>query len=191
MLLDTFLQSISNKRTDRFGGSFENRFRVVEMVMRAVLSVFEPGQVGMKISPNCAYNGIGSKDIRESFLYYLRRLTGYKLGYLQVTIGLDFGYHGYGEPMTMSEVREMYTGTLMGNMGFTPESAEKGIHKGDMDMVAFGRPFLNNPDLVERIRVGRKLNAMLDHQWWYSSVDRPLTREGYTDLSVAELNIDF
>lgn len=185
-LLDTFLQTCSNNRTDEYGGSLENRFRIVDKVMRAVLTVFEPSRVSVKLSPNSDYNGMGSDDFRESFLYYVKRFSEYGLGYLHLTLGLDFGFHGKGEEMTLAEFRKVYSGVIMANMGYDADSAEKEIADGNSDLVSFGRSFLRNPDFVERVAEGKELNPVLDFQYWYSSLEKVLTTEGYTDLSVVE-----
>lgn len=81
-LLDTFLQSSTNKRVDKYEGSVENRYRMLDLVVQAVLQVFEPCQVGIKISPNGDYNSMGSVDFRETFLYTAKQLAKYNLGYI-------------------------------------------------------------------------------------------------------------
>eukprot|EP00737_Agarophyton_chilense_P002405 gb/GEZJ01002735.1/.p1 GENE.gb/GEZJ01002735.1/~~gb/GEZJ01002735.1/.p1 ORF type:complete len:384 (-),score=55.69 gb/GEZJ01002735.1/:294-1445(-) len=186
-LLDEFLQSVSNKRTDKYGGSFENRFRVVDEILRKVLTVFEPHQVGIRISPNGVFNGMGSDDYRESFLYYAQRLAEYKLGYLHVMIGLGFGFHEKGEPMTMAEFRKVYDGVLIANVGYDAKSAEEEIAAGHSDMVSFGRPYISNPDFVERIMTGAELNEPAPQSVYYSSVENVLTSTGYTDYATAKV----
>nr|AYM26622.1 NADH oxidase [Gracilariopsis lemaneiformis] len=181
-LLDEFLQSCSNKRTDKYGGSMENRFRLLDDVIRAVLTVFEPHQVGVRFSPNGVFNGMGSDDYRESFLYYAQRVAEYKLGYLHIMIGLGFGFHNKGEPMTMAEFRKVYPGTLMANVGYDAKSAEEEIASGNTDMVSFGRPFISNPDFVERLASGAKLNDPAPQSVYYSSVENAMAADGYTDF---------
>lgn len=185
-LLDTFLQSCSNKRDDKYGGSFENRFRIVDAVLHAVTAVFEPSQVGVRIAPNGAYNGMGSKDFRESFLYYANRFNEYGLAYMHIMSGLSFGFHDLGKAMELSEFRKVFSGPIIANVGYDAETAEKEIANGNADFISFGRPFLNNPDLVSRFQEGRELRPVLNFKYWYSSVDNVLTTEGYTDLTVGE-----
>lgn len=181
-LLDEFLQSCSNKRTDQYGGSMENRFRLIDQIIRAVLTVFEPHQVGVRISPNGSFNGMGSKDFRESFLYYAKRIDEFKLGYLHIMIGVGFGFHGLGKPMELVEFREIYHGTIMANVGYDPDSAEKEIAEGNAELISFGRLYISNPDLVERLKQGAKLNDPAEHSQWWSTADRVLGREGYLDF---------
>lgn len=185
-LFDEFLQSCSNKRTDEYGGSFENRFRIVSEVLEAVLTVFDSSRVGLRISPNGVFNGMGSEDYRESFLYYAKRLTEYNLGYLHVMIGLGFGFHEKGEPMTMKEFRDVYPGIMMANVGYDAESAEKEIADGDTDLVSFGRPYLANPDLVERFQADAPLAEPKGQETWYSSAEYRPGPTGYTDYPTME-----
>jgi 2,4-dienoyl-CoA reductase-like NADH-dependent reductase (Old Yellow Enzyme family) len=92
--------------------------------------------------------------------------------------GLAFGFHELGEPMTLQEFRSVFKGPIMGNCGYTEETAEKAISEGHADMIAFGRPFISNPDLVERFAVGAPLAEDADPSTWYSSS----TAKGYTDF---------
>ena len=101
-----------------------------------------------------------------------------RLAYLHVVDGLAFGFHKLGEPMTLAEFRRVFSGTLMGNCGYTLEAAEKTIADGLADLVAFGRPFISNPDLVERFRHGWPLAEPADMAAWYS----PTGAKGYTDF---------
>ena len=185
-LLDEFLQSCSNIRTDEYGGSLENRFRLIAEIIEAVLTVWPSDRVGIRLSPNGSFNGMGSDDFRESFLYYAERIKGYNLGYLHIMIGLGFGFHEKGEPMTMKEFRDVYPGVLMANVGYTAESAEKEIADGDTDLVSFGRPYIVNPDLVERLTIGAKLEEKHDHNTYYSSYGNRPGAKGYTDFPTME-----
>jgi len=138
------------------------------------------------------YNGMGSEDFREAFLYYASRLREYELGYLHVMIGLGFGFHEMGEPMTLAEIRTKYPGVIMGNVGFTPESAEKEIQEGNADMISFGRLHINNPDLVQRIKSGVNIHSLEEMQasggtdTWFSSKENRLGRDGYSDYKTWE-----
>lgn len=185
-LLDEFLQSCSNEREDEYGGSFENRFRLIGEVVEAVQTVFEPSCTAIRLSPNGSYNGMGSPDNREAFLYYVKRLADYNLGYLHIMIGLGFGFHGFGEPLIMKEIRDVYPGILMANVGYTAESAEKEISDGYTDLVSFGRPYIPNPDLVERFRQDAKLAEPKDPSTFYSSVNNKPGSYGYTDYLTME-----
>ena len=185
-LLDQFLQSCSNIRTDEYGGSLENRFRLIAEVLEAILSVWSSDKVGIRLSPNGSFNGTGSDNFRESFLYYAERIKEYDLGYLHVLIGLSYGFHEKGEPMTMKELRDVYPGIMMANVGYDPESAEKEIADGYTDLVSFGRPYIVNPDLVERLTLGAKLEEKQDHTTYFSSYGHRLGPKGYTDYPTLE-----
>lgn len=180
-LIDEFLESKTNHRSDRYGGSIENRYRFLQEIAEAVLTVFPANRVGVRLSPNGAFNDMGSPDFRETFLYVAQQLNNYGLAYLHVMDGLAFGFHELGEPMTLSEFREVFASPLMGNCGYTQESAEKAIATGDADLIAFGRPFISNPDLVERFANNWPLNPDADLKIWYS-----FEPEGYTDFPTYE-----
>lgn len=175
-LLDQFLQSKTNHRTDEYGGSVENRFRLLREVLEAVLQEFPAHRVGVRLAPNGAFNDMGSPDFREQFLYVAGQLANYGLAYLHVMDGLAFGFHNLGAPITLHEFRAVYPGAIMGNCGYTRSAAEEVIAAGDADLIAFGRPFISNPDLVERFRND-----------WPLAGDAPVTvwsapgPEGYTD----------
>ena len=177
-LLDTFLQSKTNHRTDRYGGSVENRYRLLDEIVQVVSEVWTASRVGVRLSPNGVYNDMGSPDYREQFTFVASQLDRFGLAYLHVMDGLAFGYHELGEPMTLDEFRQVFQGPLIGNCGYTQEIAEKAIAEGRADMIAFGRPFISNPDLVERFANGWSLNPEADMATWYS----PTGSKGYTDF---------
>jgi N-ethylmaleimide reductase len=176
-LIDQFLQSKTNQRSDGYGGSPENRCRFLREVLDAVLSVWPANRVGMRLSPNGNFNDMGSPDFRQTFTHVASELDPHELAYLHVVDGLAFGFHELGEPMTLPEFREVFHGPLMGNCGYTREPAEAAIAAGKADLIAFGRPFLSNPDLVERFANGWELNPPADITVW--SAPGP---KGYTDF---------
>jgi N-ethylmaleimide reductase len=176
-LIDQFLQSKTNHRTDRYGGSIENRYRFLDEIVKAVISVWPSNRVGVHLSPNGNFNDMGSPDYRETFLSVATELNRYGLAYLHVVDGLAFGFHGLGDPMTLADFREVFNGPLMGNCGYTQETAEAAIQNGDADLISFGRPFLSNPDLVERFAHDWPLNPPAEIGVWYS-----FDAVGYTDF---------
>ena len=176
-LIHQFLDSKTNYRTDQYGGSVENRLRFLKEVTEAVLTVWPADRVGVRLSPNGNFNDMGAPDFRETFTYAATQLDGYGLAYLHVVDGLAFGFHEQGAPMTLAEFRAVFTGPLMGNCGYTQETAEAVIAAGDADLIAFGRPWLSNPDLVERFANGWELNPPADTKVWSAP-----TAEGYTDF---------
>ena len=175
-LINQFLDSKTNLRDDEYGGSPENRYRFLKEVLAATLEVWSPEQVAVRISPNGVFNDMGSPDFRETFLYVAEELNKLNLGYLHIMDGLAFGFHEKGEAMTLAEFREVYKGVIMGNCGYTKESAQQRIASGDADLAAFGRPYITNPDLVERFTNDWTLNASEDMSLWYTPGS-----EGYTD----------
>jgi N-ethylmaleimide reductase len=176
-LLDTFLQSKTNQRHDEYGGSVENRFRILAMIVEGVSTVLPSRRVGVKIGPNTNYNDVGSPDYRETFSYVASQLDKYDLAYLQVVDGITFGFHNLGEPIKLGEFKALFKGPLMGNCGYTKEAAELAIRDGRADLISFGRPFISNPDLVERFANDWPLNDGASPKLWYS-----FDLMGYTDF---------
>jgi N-ethylmaleimide reductase len=175
-LLDQFLQSKTNHRSDEYGGSIENRYRILGEVVDAVTSVFPANRVAVRLAPNGGFNDMGSPDYREQFTYVASQLDKHGLAYLHVMDGTGFGFHELGEPMTLRDFRNVFHGPLMGNVGYMQESAEAAIANGDADLIAFGRPFISNPDLVERFANDWPLTEPADMSTWYSNDE-----QGYTD----------
>jgi len=179
-LLDQFLQSKTNLRTDAYGGSIENRTRLLLEVVEAVVTVFPRHRIGVRLAPNGNFNDMGSPDFREQFRYAAEQLNSYDVGYLHIMDGLAFGFHELGDPMSLAEFRKVYRGVLMGNCGYTQETAEAAIAAGHADLISFGRPYISNPDLVERFAKGWELAPMADMKYWYSGGQ---AEKGYTDFT--------
>lgn len=175
-LINQFLDSKTNLRTDQYGGSLENKYRFLKEVMSAVLTVWPSNRVGVRLSPNGVFNDMGSPDFRETYLYTIKELKTLKLAYVHIMDGLAFGFHQQGEPMSLSEFRAEYDGIIMGNCGYTRETAEERIAAGHADLAAFGRPFITNPDLPERFKNNWPLNPADDMSLWYTP-----GAEGYAD----------
>jgi N-ethylmaleimide reductase len=177
-LINQFLDSKTNLRKDQYGGSLENKFRFFKEALHAVLDVWDPEQVGARISPNGVFNDMGSEDFRETYLYAVEEINKFKLGYLHIMDGLAFGFHEKGKPMTLSEFRPIFQGIIVGNCGYTKETAEERIAEGNADIIAFGRPFITNPDLPERFKNNWPINPAEDMSLWYTP-----GAEGYTDYA--------
>ncbi|MGV1099579.1 alkene reductase [Thiovibrio sp. JS02] len=177
-LINQFLDSKTNRRNDQYGGSLENRFRFLQEVLAAVLTVWPPEQVGVRISPNGVFNDMGSEDFRETYLHAAKELNKLNLGYLHIMDGLAFGFHAKGEAMTLAEFRPIYQGIIIGNCGYTQQTAEERLAEGTADLIAFGRPYITNPDLAERFRHNWPLNPAEDMTRWYTP-----GAEGYTDYA--------
>ena len=176
-LLNQFLESKTNQRDDQYGGNLENRMRLLKEVCEAVMTVWPKDRIGVRLSPNGAFNDMGSPDYRETYIGAAKMLNQMGIGYLHVMDGLAFGFHELGEPMTLSEFRSVYHGTLMGNCGYNQNTAEQAIANGDADLIAIGRPYITNPDLVERYQKGLPLAEDADVSVWSAP-----TAEGYTDF---------
>ncbi len=175
-LLNQFLDSKTNLRTDAYGGSIANRYRLLGEVLAAVLEVWPAQRVGVRLSPNGVFNDMGSPDFRETYLYTIKELNALQLGYVHIMDGLAFGFHQQGEPMTLAEFRPHFQGVLIGNCGYTKEDAASRLAAGVLDVAAFGRPYISNPDLVERLRHDWPLAPCDDMSQWYTP-----GAEGYTD----------
>lgn len=176
-LINQFLDSKTNQRTDQYGGSVENRCRFLKEIVAAILTVWPADHVGVRLSPNGNFNDMGAPDFRETFTYAAAQLNTFRLAYLHVVNGLAFGFHEQGQPMTLAEFRAVFAGPLIGNCGYTQDTAEAAITSGSTDLIAFGRPFLSNPDLVERFANGWELNPPADIKLWSAPGAR-----GYTDF---------
>ena len=175
-LINQFLDATTNHRNDQYGGSLEKRFRFLKEVLEAVLEVWPSDRVGVRISPNGVFNDMGCDDYRELYLYVANEINKLTLGYLHIMDGLAFGFHGKGQPMSLSEFRTVFQGIIIGNCGYTKESAQERIAEGNADIIAIGRPFITNPDLPERFRNNWPLNPSEDMSLWYTPGP-----EGYTN----------
>lgn len=175
-LLNQFLDSRTNLRDDQYGGSLENKFRFLREVLEVILEVWPSQRLGVRLSPNGVFNDMGSEDFRETYLYVIKELSQFNLGYLHIMDGLAFGFHEKGTPMTLGEFRDLYKGTIVGNCGYSMGDAENRLADGVADIAAFGRPFISNPDLVARLQNNWPLEPCDDMSLWYTP-----GAEGYTD----------
>jgi N-ethylmaleimide reductase len=169
-----FLSPVVNHRTDEFGGSVENRARFLRLVIEAVLEVFPKNRVGVRLSPFAAYNNATDPDAAQTYGYVARMLDDYGVGYIH---GADTNAWGgtADMPQILDVIRANYKGALIANAGLTPEMAEALVAEGRADMVAFGRQYVSNPDLVARIAAGGPYNTP-DPYSFYGGTER-----GYTD----------
>ena len=171
-LLDQFLRDGTNRRDDNFGGSLENRCRLLLEILAAVLESWEPSRVGVRISPENSFNDIHDADPRTTFNFVARSLSGRGLGYLHVVEGDMMS----GERrLDYRELRDHFDGYYMANNAYDKARGQAAIAAGDADMISFGKPFLANPDLVERFRTDADLNEP-DEETFYGGDET-----GYTD----------
>jgi N-ethylmaleimide reductase len=154
-LIDQFLQDGSNKRTDEYGGSIENRSRFLLEVVTAVLSVWGPGRVAVRIAPSGNWNGMSDSDPEALFTSVARQLNAFDLAYLHVieprVVGSIVLREGQS-PVAAEQLRKVFKGKLIAAGGFEPDTAEAIVQEGVADAVAFGRHFVSNPDLPLRIQ---------------------------------------
>lgn len=155
-LLDEFLRDGANERTGPYGGSIENRARLMLEVLDATISVWGADRVGLRISPLNSYNSMIDSDPVGITTYIAQQCSARGIAFLHV-MRADFFQAQQGDVMTPA--REHFQGVLIGNMGYSAEEAEQTITSGQLDAVAFGVPFLANPDLPARIAAKAPLNA--------------------------------
>lgn len=175
-LLDQFLRDGSNRREDAYGGTVENRLRFPLQVVDAVVAVASKERVGLRISPVNPFNDMRDSNPAELFTAYAAELAKRDLAYLHVLEALPghFLYAEGYEPV-LPEIRKVFPGTLITNGGYDYESGNAMLEGGGADAIAYGIPFLANPDLVERFRVGAELN-LPDMATFYTAGEK-----GYTD----------
>ena len=182
-LLDQFLQDGTNKRTDRYGGSVENRARLLLEVTAAVVSVWGGDRVGLRIAPSGTFGGMSDSNPQATFGYVADQLNQFGLAYLHIVEPRDQGA-GTAEsdlaPVGSQYLRKIFHGRIIAAGGFEPADAEAIVATGDADLVAFGRHFIANPDLPKRIQFGLPLNPY-DRTTFYGGDSR-----GYTDYPFYE-----
>lgn len=154
-LLDGFLRDSSNKRSGPYGGPLENRARLLFEVLEAVIGVFGSGRVGLRTSPLNSFNSMQDSDPVGMTTWLAQQLNRYELAYWHLMRSDFFGVQS-GDVVTPA--REHYQGKLITNMGYSRDEASLSIQNNDVDAVAFGVPFIANPDLVERFRLNAELN---------------------------------
>jgi len=182
-LIDQFLQDGSNKRTDRYGGSPENRARLMMEVLRAIASVWGYDRVAVRIGPNGKWNGMSDSNPAATFGHVAKALAPLGLSYLHVIEPRIVGSQEAAEglpPVATSDLREFFKGTIIAAGGFDRRGAEEIVAKGDADLVSFGRHFIANPDLPKRLKLGLPLNPY-DRSSFYGG-----TAKGYTDYPFHE-----
>ena len=177
-LIDQFLQSGSNERDDEYGGTVENRARFLFEVIAAVQGVWREQRVGVRLSPGSGVNGIHDANPAESFGYVGDRLSALEqpLAYVHV-IEAPVPNSGLDEhaQCTTELMRAHFNGTLISTGGYTPASGESALEQGHADLIGFGKLFIANPDLPERVRRGAALNTP-DVTTFYASGEH-----GYVD----------
>ena len=175
-LIDQFLQDRTNKRTDRYGGSIENRSRFLLEAVDAVTAAVGADRTGVRISPQNTMNDIGDSDPQALFNYVAQQLSGRGLAYLHVIEGDTGG--AVVPPFDYQHIKDLFGGMVIANNGFDKQRASKAIADGRADLIAFGKPFIGNPDLVVRLFLDAPLMP-LNPETLYGGLEL-----GYTDYPV-------
>lgn len=190
-LIDQFLRDGANHRADRYGGSVENRVRFLDEVTAAVVDVWGGERVGVRVSPLAPTNGLADTDPVATFSYAAHVLNRFNLGYLHVVEPIDwerrsgegsFVVTGRGrvESRISPVLKAIFRGAFMVNGGYGGETGNAAIAGRQADLVSFGKPFLANPDLPERLRADAPLNTP-DRATFYGGDER-----GYIDYPALE-----
>ncbi|HUW97595.1 MAG TPA: alkene reductase [Acidiferrobacter sp.] len=174
-LLDQFLRDGTNQRTDAYGGSIENRMRFPLEVLATVLDVWPAGRVGIRLSPHGTMNDMKDSNPEATFTAMIKALNAYHLAYLHIVEAMAGDIRHGAKPIDTHTFRKLYEGHLIVNGDYDAKRGEAVIEAGDADLVAYGRLFIANPDLPERLRRGAPLNEPKP-QFFYGG-----GAEGYVD----------
>ncbi len=175
-LIDQFIKDGTNKRSDKYGGSLQNRSRFAVEVVQAVSDAIGSKRTGIRFSPAGRNQGISDSNPKEMFGYLLEQLNDYNLAYVHLMEAISDVSDIDNYPTKVTEYfRNIYNGTIITNAGYDQDSGNEAIENGTADLVAYGRLFLANPDLPARFEANAKLNDQ-DKSTFYGGDE-----EGYTD----------
>ncbi|MFQ8431094.1 alkene reductase [Amaricoccus sp. W119] len=174
-LIEQFMRASSNTRTDAYGGSVENRTRFLEEVVATVSEAIGADRVGVRLSPFSHANGVEIDGAEELYSRAIERISAYGLAYLHLVEGETGGERSLPDPEAIARLRALFKGVYIANNGYDREMAIDAVESGAADAVAFGKLFISNPDLVERLRRDAPLNAP-DRDTFYGG-----GAKGYTD----------
>jgi N-ethylmaleimide reductase len=178
-LLEQFAKDGTNKRTDTYGGSIENRARLMLEVSKAVAAEAGADRTGIRISPVTPANDITDSNPQALYDHIVDGLSALKLVYLHVVEGATGGPRDIA-PFDYAGLRKRFSGAYIANNGYDFDLASKVLDAGAADLIAFGKPFISNPDLVERLKKGAVLNDW-DKNTFYGG-----GAKGYTDYPTLE-----
>ena len=180
-LIDQFLRDNSNFRTDEYGGSIENRIRLLREVTQAVVDAVGADRTSVRLSPNGETQGADDSNPVALFTAAAAALQDIGIAFLELREVKPYGNFGRTEvPRVSPDIRKVFTGPLVLNQEYTRELADEDLASGLADAISFGRPYISNPDLVEKLREGAELTPD-NYRTWYSPGP-----EGYTDYPVLE-----
>ncbi|PWR23959.1 alkene reductase [Zavarzinia compransoris] len=177
-LIDQFLRDGANRRDDAYGGPVAHRTRFLFEVVDAVSAAIGPERVGVRIAPVTPSNGIADSDPVPLFFAVAEGLDARGILYLHVVEGATGGARDHGQPFDFAALRRHFRGAYIANNGYDKALAEAALAADHADLIAFGRPFIANPDLVERLRRDAPLNGLVRETLYGGGA------EGYTDYPV-------
>jgi N-ethylmaleimide reductase len=174
-LIDQFLRDTSNTRTDAYGGSVENRVRFLKEVVAAVTDILGPGRVGVRLSPFSNANNVGiDSDTLATFGAAIDVLNDAGIAFLHMVEGQTGGPREWPAG-ALEALRDRFKAAYIANNGYTRDTAVAAVASGNVDLVAFGKLYISNPDLAERLAAGAPLNPLPTSGLYGGG------REGYTD----------
>lgn len=182
-LLDQFARDGTNKRTDAYGGSIENRAKLMLEVSQAIVGEIGAERTGIRISPVTPANDTSDSNPQPLFDYIVDHLSAMKLVYIHVIEGATGGPRDIA-PFDYGSLRKRFKGAYIANNGYNFELANKVLAADAADLIAFGKPFIANPDLVERLKKGAPLNEP-DKATFYGG-----GAKGYTDYPTLDAALD-
>ena len=192
-LVDQFIRDGTNQRTDEYGGSIENRARFCLEVIDILIEVFGKGRVGIKLSPVGRYQDMYDSNPIETYTYLLKKLDERGIAFVELTEPstyegkMHYPTSGVEQiPEVAKTFREAFKGTLITNQNHTPETALDYINKGWADLVTFGKLYLANPDLPERIKNGWELNTKFDFGTFFTPGEKGYTDYPFYDVDAAK-----
>lgn len=158
-LLNQFIDDVSNNRQDIYGGSVAGRCRLLFEVMDAVSAIWPKTRIGVRLSPSGLFNSVGDSQSRQTYEYLVRKLSDWSPGYLHLMNPM-MPIDAYPEmvPDAVRYYGQFYEGTLIASGGYTQDTGNAVLEKGEADLVAYGKLFIANPDLPERFLAGAELN---------------------------------
>lgn len=176
-LLDQFLQDSTNQRTDAYGGSVENRARLMLEVTDAVIAIWGANRVGMHLAPRCDAHTMGDSNPLATFTYVAQALGKRNIAFI-------FTREAIGDDSISPALKQAFGGFFIANENFTAESAQQALDAGNADAVAFGKAFIANPDLPRRLQENLPLNPLNFNTIYPMGLENPAI--GYTDYPFAE-----
>jgi N-ethylmaleimide reductase len=179
-LLDQFLRDSTNKRTDAYGGSLENRARLLLEVVAAVCKVWSSDRVGIRLAPTSHANDISDSHPFQTFSYVVEQLNQFNIAYVHCVEGETIGPRDIPADFSFEKLRKLFNGLYIANNGYDLELALKSRRENLADLICFGRLYIANPDLVERLKLGAPLLEAPKETWYGGGT------KGYTDFPTLE-----